>query len=139
MLGPVAVIDVRHVYGHRAVEEHGKVRDLPSPLEPVNRVQQRLGATHGERGRDDRPTACCRASDDFAQRRLGVSLLVQTVPIGCLDHDCVRSFDCKRRPHDRIVGPAEIPGEQDGGITGGELDRSSAEDMACLPETHADT
>ena len=111
MLVGMTAVDRGDVDGHRTVQEDGHVRQLAAITQPRQVQQHGLGTSDGERGDEHDAPASRHAPDHVAQDGFRVLGRVSPIAVGRLgDQDRCR-VECPRRPHQRIIGSAQVPGE----------------------------
>ena len=115
MILDVAQVELGRVDRHRRVQEDREIlRDPPGLLQAVQAVEHRLGATDGEAGDEQHAAALNGAADDVGEGVLGVARVVQSIAVGRLEDEHVGHVGhVRRRGQDRVVGAAEVAGEED--------------------------
>jgi hypothetical protein len=83
----MALVDLRGIGGHRAVDIHRQVRDAPLLLEQVQGVRQRLRTPNREGRHQDQAAARRGAADHLGNHGQRVDVPVASVAVGGLDDD----------------------------------------------------
>ena len=132
--------------GQRAVHVHREVldgRDQIFVLDLADKVQQLLGAAHGEGGDDHVAALAQRLVDDLRQLAgIAPHLCVVAVAVGGLGEHIVRAVEELGIADDGLIHIADIAGEHHGArfitLMAGELDAGAAQQMAGVDEPGGD-